>query len=179
MPLLTLLLASVAGCGPLAQSTVPDAILLSPASLGRTVYAMQQIEAEYDGQSWVMQGALEVAPQALRLVGLTALGQRLITLRWDGVKLFEERDSHLPERVQGERILSDLQLVYWPERALRDGLSAAWRLEVRDGLRVLFYDDKPFINIRCTGADPWQGRCVFEHVRFGYRLTLDSALDQP
>jgi len=172
-----LVLLSLGACAP--QPLLPQVPLLSPSSLGRTVYAQQQLEAEFNGQSWQMQGALEVTPQSLRMVGLTPFGQRLITLLWDGQKLQEERAAQLPQTVQGERILSDLQLMYWPLPALREVLPSVWRVEQEDGLRRVFDAEREIIKIRCATPDPWQGRCVFEHQVYGYRLTLDSQLDAP
>jgi len=172
-------LLSLNACAPSQRALLPQLALLSPASLGRTVYAQQQLQAEFNGQSWQMQGALEVTPQSLRMVGLTPFGQRLITLLWDGQKLQEERDAHLPQSVQGERILSDVQLMYWPLPALRAVLPPGWHVEQTGGVRRLFDAERALINIECTTADPWQGRCVFEHQIDGYRLTLDSQLETP
>ena len=176
LTLTLLVLLSLGACAP-QRELLPQIPLLSPASLGRSVYAQQQLEAEFNGQSWQMQGALEVTPQGLRMVGLTPFGQRLITLLWDGQKLLEERTAHLPQTVQGERILSDVQLMYWPLPALRAALPAGWRVEQEGGVRRVFDAEREIIKIQCAIPDPWQGRCVFEHQVYGYRLTLDSQLD--
>lgn len=170
-------LLSLAACTPSEKTELSQLALLSPAALGRTVYAQQQLDAQFNGQSWQMQGALEVTPQSLRMVGLTPLGQRLITLRWDGQKLSEERDKHLPAQIQGERILSDLQLIYWPLAALRTALPANWRVQQDQSVRRVFAAEREIIKIECATPDPWQGRCVFEHAVYGYRLTLDSQLE--
>jgi len=171
-------LLSLSACAP-RRELLPQVPLLSPGSLGRRVYAQQQMEAEFNGQSWQMQGALEVTPQSLRMVGLTPFGQRLITLLWDGQQLQEERAAQLPQTVQGERILGDVQLIYWPLPALRAVLPAGWRVEQENGVRRVSDAERALIQIECTTPDPWQGRCVFEHLVYGYRLTLDSQLDAP
>lgn len=150
--------------------------LLSPATLGRTLHAVQLLTAEHDGQSWTLQVALEVTPNELRLAGLNPLGQRVITLRWDGATLAEERDARLPEQVQGERILSDLQLIYWPRAALAATLPGGWTIEEQAGERIVRQNQQAYARIRCDDADPWQGHCVFEQQRYGYRLTIDSTL---
>lgn len=153
--------------------------LLAPSALGRTVHASQLLAIEYDGQSWTMQGALEANPQTVRLVGLTPLGQRVISLRWDGSQLNEERDARLPAQVSGAQILSDLQLIYWPKAALTAALPATWGVDEQAGQRTFLLDAAPWIRIRCDNADALQGQCVFEHLRYGYRLIIDSRLDAP
>lgn len=170
---------SVSACMLQQRAPLPQMALLPPATLGHSVYAQQQLEAEFKGQSWQMQGALEVTPPSLRLVGLTPFGQRLISLLWDGRQLVEERDSHVPRSVQGKRILRDMQLIYWPLPALRTVLPPNWRVEQENGVRRVFDAERELITIECTVADPWQGRCVFMHLVYGYRLTLDSQLDVP
>lgn len=171
-------LLAVVACAP-QREQLPQITLLSPASLGRSVYAQQQLEAEFNGQIWQMQGALEVTPHSVRMVGLTPFGQRLITLVWDGQQLQQERAAYLPQTVQGERILSDVQLMYWPAPALRAVLPPGWRVEQEGGVRRVFDAERSLIKISCATPDPWQGRCVFEHLVYGYRLTLDSQLDTP
>lgn len=168
------LLASCVTPSIVKQTDEPP--LLPPAALGRALHADQLLSAEYDGQSWTMQGAVETTSSEVRLAGLNPLGQRIITLRWDGMKLTEERDKHLPERIRGERILGDVQLIYWPRAALIAALPQEWTVEDTPGERIVQHDKQPFARIRCDGADPWQGRCVFEQQRHGYRLTIDSTL---
>lgn len=170
-------LSGVTGCFQTAPGTVSELTTLPPATLGRTVHAAQSLIIEYDGQSWSMQGALEATPAEIRLVGLSPLGQRVITLRWDGTTLTEERDARLPERIRGERILGDVQLIYWPRDALAAALPPGWRVEEANGQRTVLRDGAPFATIRCDDGDPWQGRCVFNQQRYGYRLIIDSIIE--
>lgn len=168
-------LVVITACTPITPETTVTP-LLPPAALGRILHADQLIRAEYDSQSWIMQGAVEATAKEIRLVGLNPLGQRIIVLHWDGAKLTEERNKHFPERIKGDRILSDIQLIYWPRKALSAALSHAWTVDDKPGERVVQHDNQPFARIRCDGPDPWQGRCVFEQQRYGYLLTIDSKL---
>lgn len=172
-------LGSTTGCSQTEPGAAFELTILPPTALGRTMHATQSLTAEYNGQSWAMQGALEATSAEIRLVGLSPLGQRLITLRWDGKTLKEERDPRLPEWIKGERILGDVQLIYWPRDALAAALPAGWRIEEADGERTLLNGEAPFAHIRCDSNDPWRGRCIFEQQRYGYRLIIDSIIEQP
>ena len=64
-------------------------LALSPASFGRALSLQQQVHVEYADRTVDLDAVLEITPDSLTLVGM-AFGQRMLTLRYDGVKLVEQ-----------------------------------------------------------------------------------------
>ena len=104
--------------------------------LGRDLAQQQQITVQVRGQTHRLDALLEADSGSVRLA-LISMGQVVARLEWDGVNLIESRAKWLPDFVQTERILSDLQFVYWPVAAIRSELPAAWGLDEEPGARLL------------------------------------------
>ena len=69
------------------------------------------------------------------MAGLGPLGNRMLSLSWDGVVLTKERDPAVPSRLPGADILRNLQLAYWPEDVLRRALQPGWDLKLETAKR--------------------------------------------
>jgi hypothetical protein len=52
----------------------------------------------------------------------------VLRIEWDGTTLREERGAGLPPMIDAQRVVSDLQLAYWPADAIRAVLPRRWRL---------------------------------------------------
>src|SRR5699024_8082405 len=83
--LLVTTVLAMTGCAPPPPLLQP----LAPATLGERMTLRQQITAQFGNQTRTFQTALQVAPDELTLIGLSAIGQRLFTLSWNG------RQAHL------------------------------------------------------------------------------------
>jgi hypothetical protein len=82
----------------------------------------------------------------------------------------QSRSERAPEVVTPERILSDVQLAFWPSAAVRDGLPRGYTL-LDDGThRTVLHDGQPFISVTMGDGS----RVELEHHTFGYRLTIES-----
>ncbi|WP_394789529.1 DUF3261 domain-containing protein [Rhodoferax sp.] len=166
--LVSLLLSACAtriGTGP-----VNDMLLrLSPASLGRSMLLQQHLEVSAAGRSQALDVALEVDSQELRLAVL-GLNQTVVRMRWDGVTLEQTRASWLPDVVRGERILSDLQLVWWPADVVRAALPEGWTLDSTDSLRRLFFHGGEVTQVRYSAGQ----HVDLLNLRMGYQLHIDS-----
>ncbi|WP_423823897.1 DUF3261 domain-containing protein [Salinisphaera sp. SPP-AMP-43] len=166
---LALLITLLAGCAP-----TPLIQPLGPAALGQSVEARQQVTVRYHGRTRSVQVALKVQPDDLRLIGLSAIGQRLFTLGWNGQSI--ERRSGLDESsdLPAERILADLELSYWPLPALRSALDDTdLSLETLGSTRALWRGDTLlWIAYRGPG-DLWNSRLRVYNARAGYRLDVE------
>ena len=117
---------------------------------------------------------LEIDAQSLRMAAF-ALGQRVLTLNWDGTHLVSERHPLLPAEVDAAYVLRDVQWMYAPLQALRTVLPPGWLLEEVGGERILSHDAVPVLLIRYDSASRWSGRNKLENRLEGYTLTIESA----
>ncbi len=146
--------------------------MLTPASFGRSAQLDQVLHAAYGDQEASIQCLVTITPQRISMVGLTALGQRIFTLEYDGTALQAERASFAPDRVQPQRILADLQLALWPLDALQAATAAGpWRVtEPRPGLRRLRREGVLIAEVHRADAT----RLWLTQLRDGYSLDISS-----
>lgn len=163
-----LLCAALAGCAP-----EPLIQPLGPSALGRSVEARQQVSVHYQGHTRSLQIALRVAPDNLTLIGLSAIGQRLFTLGWNGREITHQNGLEKSHRLPARRILADLELAYWPLSALRTALAShAMRLEQLGSTRALWDGDK-LLWIAWRGpGQPWHRRLTLYNARLDYRIDV-------
>ncbi|MES1954805.1 hypothetical protein SAHY_09483 [Salinisphaera hydrothermalis EPR70] len=168
-PLLVGLAVALGGCMP-----KPLIQPLGPAALGQSVEARQQVTVHYRGHTRSLQVALRVVPDDLTLVGLSAMGQRVFTLGWNGHAIERGRGLKSAKRIPAKRILADLELAYWPLPALRQALTDPdVHLQQLGNTRTLWRGDTLlWIAYRASG-DPWHSRLTIYDVRLGYRLDVE------
>lgn len=159
---------ALAGCAPPRPLLAP----LAPQTLGQSVSARQQVTIRFADNVHSLQVALKVAPDDLTLVGLTAVGQRLFTLSWNGQQAELHSSIHSIADIDPARILADLQLAYWPLPILRQALPDNLSLEQYGSARVLWRDDKLLWFASSTGPDRWHSTVTIYNARAGYRLTI-------
>lgn len=174
---ITVVCALAAGCaaaptaGP-APATLP---LLPPASLQASRSVEQILHAAYGAGDATLQCVVEVTPQRLQVVGLTALGQRVFTLVQDGAGVSAEASAYAPAFIDPHRIVADMQLAYWPLAALQSAAPPGVRVsEPRDGVRRLERDGRLVAEVHFADADPWNGRLWLANFEFGYSLDIES-----
>jgi uncharacterized protein YbdZ (MbtH family) len=177
--LLALALATVGAC----RSTPPDQadrlrLALSPASFGRTLSLQQQVHVEYAGRTVDLDAVLDIAPDSLTLVGM-AFGQRMLTLRYNGVKLVERRHPMLPRDVRGADILTDVQMALWPADAVRAALPAGWTLVDSDTQRTFSKDAQEMVTVSYDATPHWQSLVTMRNLRYDYRLVIRSVTEAP
>jgi len=148
---------------------------LAPQALGESISVQQHLRVERNGRNDELDVALEVEPQKLELVGL-ALGQRVLSLSYDGKELKEWRHAMLPSQVKAEDVLEDMQLTLWPVEAVRAALPAGWQVEEQGLRRTLSLDGETIMVINYSGMPRWSGKLVLDNLRYKYRLTIESEL---
>ena len=167
---------ALAGCAAL-QPAPPALPLLSPASLAAPHSAQQLVSAAAGPAELVMQCALDADADHVQLVALTPMGQRIVTLNWNGRDLSAEASEFAPKQFDPHQLLSDVQLVLWPLTAWQAALANSdWSVtEPAAGLRRLRYRGRMIEEIHYTGADPWLGRQWLVNFPLGYSLDIQSA----
>jgi hypothetical protein len=172
----------LSGCATQLQSLPSDnndaRPLVSPASLGATLAVNQIVRGAFAGRDATLNCVVTVRDGAMTVVGLTALGVRAFTLHYDGNKVAVEANLPIPPQLTPERLLADIQLVYWPLGALEPALAAAgWELtEPYANVRRLRRGDQLMAEIHYTNADRWQGRSWLVDLQHRYTLGIDSTL---
>ncbi len=168
--LLALLLLAGCAAQPVREPAAELPTLnLTPASLGRELAWQQRLEITVGERSQTLEALLEIDPRQLQL-GVQALGQSALTLRWDGKDLQQTRADWLPPGLDGARVLFDLQLMLWPVEQIRAALPKDWQLLDAGGQRRLLYRDVEILSVDY----PSDRRVVLVHARDHYRLDVSS-----
>ena len=170
---IALLAASLAACLDFGREEVPP-LRLAPASLGRTLALQQRLTVTVRGRSQQLEVALEADAEAVRLAMLF-MGQAAARLEWDGAQLNETRAPGWPEVVRGDRILGDMQLMYWPAPAIRAALPAGWSLADDGTRRTLSNDGRVVVEVRRLDANTIE----LTNAADDYRLRVESRASAP
>lgn len=148
--------AMLAACASSPVSPVSPAaaplLRLAPSTLGRELTVVQQLEVQAAGQTRSLDVALEADAQSVRMAFMQ-LGQTVARLEWDGRQLAQSLAPGWPKVVSAERVLSDLQLVWWPAGAVRAGLAPGWQLAESPQTRELVYQGRVVTSVRKLAAD--------------------------
>jgi len=166
----------LSGCATPVQHAA-KVTLASPAGLSARS-ASQVIHAVYGARSMTLSTAIELDAASLKVVGVTATGQRLFTASWDGTAVSAQKSAFVPDNVDPERVLADVQLALWPLPAVQAAFGKAG-LEVTEpfaGVRRLRRGDALIAEVHYAGADPWNGRLWFVNFEFDYSLTIDTTV---
>jgi hypothetical protein len=181
---LTLVLVT-SGCAVAPSTPVEVPLLhLAPAALGQTVNLVQRLtikklpdaaRATTGASEHSLDALLQIDQSNLRLAAF-ALGQRVLTLSWDGHHLDSTRHPLLPVAVGSEAVLRDIQLVYWPLASIRESLPAHWTLDEVGATRTLSFDQVPEVVVSYSATPAWTGRAELDNRAEGYRLEIESAV---
>lgn len=165
-------LLALAACAPPATRVpIPASpvFALAPSALPGGMAEQQRLSFEHGERRETVDALVEVDAEAVRLV-IHGQGQVALRLVWDGAVLSQQRQPWLPDALEGARVLSDLQLVFWPLDALRPQLPAGWTLEETGARRTLSEAGQPVAWVEREDADTR----VLHQQRLGYRLRIDS-----
>lgn len=153
--------------------------ILSAASLGQTRSAQQIVRAAFGNKEATMQCAVDVSPARMQVVALNAMGLRLFSVKVENGKTEVERSLGVPEQVQPEQILRDIQFCYWPLAVLQEGMRGSnWEItEPFAGTRRIKRDGRLIYEVHYAqpGADPWRTHLWLANFEFGYSLAVDPA----
>jgi hypothetical protein len=158
------------------KSEVPARPLVPPASLGSERVVNQVVRGAFGSREVTFNCAVTVKDGAMTLVGLNSLGMRLFTVRYDGKTVQSETTPAMQGPFVPERLIADMQLVFWPLESLANPLrESGWQLsEPAAGIRRLRHGGQLIAEAHYSGADPWSGRSWLVNFEYGYSLQIDS-----
>ncbi len=174
----------MAGCASAPQFVGPSRpqpgleLRLPPVALGRELHLSQRITVTRQGERHSFEAQLEVDAAAVRIAAV-AFGQTVASLSWDGVSLEQRVSSHVPEAVTAARILSDVQLAWWPVDAIREGLPPGYRLEEHAATREVFLNQSLVVTVHYEGVAPVWRQVRLIHASYGYTLDIESVEASP
>lgn len=143
----------LAGC---ASPGAPDAtrsplLALAPAALRCEVAVQQRLTVEAPGRpAQQLEALLEVDAEAVRLA-FFVMGQGMGTLVWDGWQWDKQLSRHWPAQLAPEQVLSDLQLAFWPARAVQRAVQPPWSVEAGPTGRRLLRDGREQVRVQFIG----------------------------
>jgi hypothetical protein len=174
----TMALLAIAGCATAPQSPQLSEVrpLVSPASLGTERAVNQVVRGAIGAREVTINCVVNVKDGTMTVVGLSAMGMRLFTIRHDGTEVHAEKGPAMPEQLTPERLLADLQVVFWPLASLQKPLQeAGWQVsEPAPGTRRLRRGDRLIAEVHYSDQDPWAGRSWLVNLEYGYSLQIDS-----
>lgn len=151
---------------------------LPPAALGAELSLAQRITVVRGAERQGFDALLEADASVVRVAAL-ALGQRVASLSWDGERFESQVSPRVPGFVTAQRILTDVQLAWWPAAAVQAGLPADCALEVTETGRVLRRGGATVVLVSYEGAAPAWRRVTLRHLERGYTLEIDSVEQAP
>ena len=143
---------------------------LSPRS------ASQVVHAAFGSRAATLRTAVQIDATGLTVVGVTATGQRVFSAHYDGRTIDAQRSPFVPDRLDPERVLADMQLALWPLASVQGAYAATGQTvsEPQSGVRRVVRGDRLVAEVHYATEDPWNGRLWFVNFEFGYSLTIDT-----
>ncbi len=168
----------LAGCASRPPQLIDDNArpLVAPSTLGSEQSVSQIVRGAFGPRDLTMNCVVTIKDGTMTVVGLSALGLRLFTIRYDGATTSVDNTVPVPPQLTPERLLADLQLVHWPIAALQQSMNnAGWKLtEPAPGTRRLRRDDRVVAEVHYADEDPWSGRSWLVNLEHGYTLSIES-----
>ena len=150
--------------------------LVTPAALNADHTSNQIVRGAFGAREMTVNCVLTVRGQTLTIVGLTAMGVRAFTIRYDGQTVQVENDLPVPAQLTPERLLADVELVYWPFDALRAAFDKVG-LKLTEPFartRRLRRGNRLIAEVHYGGDDPWRGHTWLANLEYGYTLNIES-----
>lgn len=158
---------------PSVRGLDPGLFLLQPSAAGFEASLTQEVSFQRGTTRFDSTAVVEVSSTSVVLVGLSPFGTRMLSLRWDGKKLSQERDRSIPKELPLEVILRDIMLASWPAAAVAAALPGpSWELRDEGMERTLLKGGQAVVRIRYGGADRLRGDLEFEHLGLGYLMKI-------
>jgi hypothetical protein len=134
-----------AGPAPVWITNQKAVAILPPAALPAPLELQQQIEGDFQGQTYVMQTVVDAAPDHFSLYALNAFGTQVFELQYEASGVRYSTGLPIPN-FKAEYLLADWQLCFFPAEAVAGMLKSAgldfeesradggaWTRSVRDG----------------------------------------------
>ena len=153
-------------------------LLLQPSTLGIEMSMMQRmhiyLDAFPDKPSPELEVALEADASSVRLA-ILQLGHTVARLDWDGVRIAQQLAPGWPKVVRAERVLSDLQMVWWPITAIHGALAPDWTVRESGTTREFLHGDRVVTTVKITSCRTIE----LIQAEEGYRVLLTTDGEVP
>jgi len=150
-------------------------VVPGPEAVGKDVLISQTVTAQFRGDSFVLQGYLNLGPASLELAALDGFGRRLFTISWRNGAFDYQPTPAMPSDLRPANMLADIALIYWPADALRPSLAQAGaELTETTTSRSISYDGREVIHIDYESRIGWTGHTAYRNLAFGYNLDIRS-----
>jgi hypothetical protein len=150
--------------------------LLPPSSLDAPHQAQQILRAAFGEHEATLRSVVRTSPQHIEMIMLTALGQRAMTIDWNGSEWKVDTAPMVPSALRPESLVADLELALWPLATLQAAYKpAGWEVsEPGGGVRRLRRDGRLVAEVHYADADAWHGRYWISNFRYGYALAVQT-----
>lgn len=136
----------------------------------------QHLRIDYQGDEYQLIAATLHSAESLKISLLSPEGISLLDVAYDGSEISTHYHMSRAERVPPEKLLADIQFVYWPVVQLREILPVGWNLDeaIVDGIYTRKLSRNGAVNsvARYSSKDIWEAQIELEHKLLGYRLSL-------
>ena len=141
-----------------------------------TLTANQVLRVAVGEREATLNCVVAVTQQNITIVGMTALGLRAFTVKFDGEHVTAEAQAAVPQAMPPERLVNDLQLVYWPLATLKKALARSdWQVsEPAPFTRRLRRGDRLIAEVHYSAVDAWNSRAWLVNLEFDYTLNIES-----
>lgn len=156
---------------------LPEFELLKPQTLNQNISAFQQIHVRIGDGQYQYEGAIEITPDHIKMVLLNMWGQRIVTLNYDGKKMRVIRGSTAFTKLPFHHMLSDMQIIFWPENILKNQLEATgWHIDEGAKERKIYYKQQLTAIIEYMQAPSWTAKLVYRNMAYNYEISINSIL---
>jgi hypothetical protein len=174
---LLVVLVCLSGCALVTSTSDfdPDELIPMASPLDPARRIVQQITAVWPDRQETLLCVLELDKQHIAIAGLSNDGISLFNLNYDGKTLSLDKSPLLPDSFTPERIIKDLQLVYWPQAELQKILPRQWRLEADNHHRRLYYNNERRVDVDYLQPDAiWVKSATLNNHRLHYQLHIKT-----
>jgi hypothetical protein len=145
--------------------------LLPPTSFAQNLDGQEQLSADWQGKTYVLQAYVLANNQGLNMELYGAMGNELASLTYNG-KSVSLDSAYLPKNIHPEYIVADFELIFSRSNLLAPALEASGlRLETNKGIgistRRIYDDNKLIIDIRKTPTE-----IQYKNILRNYSYTL-------
>ncbi len=151
--------------------------LLPPDALERSATFLLKLDINQGDVSHHWEAVLNVDAERIYLLILGPLGQRLATLSFNGQQLTVDRGGPISIKMSLEKLLWELQIIFWPLAALNTGEgNRDWYFEEQMHIRHVHYQQQLVAEIYRHSSSPWSGNFDYISRMSDYRLSVRSSL---
>ncbi len=168
--LLSLSLIITVGCSSLGlNSAAPTHLKLLPPEEGPKAVMLKQkvtLESETEWQQFIV--ITRIDPKQLSLVALTATGQKIVSMNFDGLEYHQE--NHLHQDAPRSDLLALVQFVHWPEVSIEQHYKKidGWTVDLDSRQRSLLTSVGILVKVDFLGD-----KIVVENYSLNYHVVIE------